>query len=115
MTNYYFAAASKRFLLFEEPLEEILRERINNYKLNNKILDFWLLDYKTLAQNIDLGLLQQKLNEPIIVIVSTNYTFIRWIKLRIVYVYIGQFSLVKSNNFLLEQNLLNYYILKEKV
>ena len=43
MTTYYFVAASEKFLTVEEPLEEILKERIRNYKENKKEIDFWLL------------------------------------------------------------------------
>ena len=32
MTTYYFVAASEKFLTVEEPIEEILKERIRNYK-----------------------------------------------------------------------------------
>jgi hypothetical protein len=30
--KYYFILASEKFLLKEEPLEEILRERVQNFK-----------------------------------------------------------------------------------
>ena len=43
MTTYYFVAASEKFLTVEEPLDEILKERMRNYKENNKEIDFWLL------------------------------------------------------------------------
>jgi len=42
MTTYFFVAASEKFLTVEEPLDEILKERIRNYKENNKEKDFWL-------------------------------------------------------------------------
>jgi len=32
MTTYFFVAASERFLTVEEPLDEILKERMRNYK-----------------------------------------------------------------------------------
>ena len=43
MYNYYFAIASKNFLINQEPLEEILRERTNYYKSINKDIDFWFV------------------------------------------------------------------------
>jgi len=43
MTTYFFVAASEKFLTVEEPLDEILKERMRNYKENNKEIDFWLL------------------------------------------------------------------------
>ena len=36
MTTYFFVAASEKFLTVEEPLDEILKERMRNYKENNK-------------------------------------------------------------------------------
>ena len=40
MTTYFFVAASEKFLTVEEPIEEILKERMRNYKENNKEIDF---------------------------------------------------------------------------
>ena len=36
MNTYFFIAASENFLTVEEPLDEIFKERIRNYKENNK-------------------------------------------------------------------------------
>ena len=43
MKTYFFVTASEKFLTVEEPLDEILKERIRNYKENKKEIDFWLL------------------------------------------------------------------------
>ena len=43
MKTYYFAIASQDFLLHEEPVEEVLRERMNHYKNIKKMIDFWLV------------------------------------------------------------------------
>ena len=42
-TKYYFVLASQQFLISQEPLEEVLRERIQYYCRTNKKIDFWLL------------------------------------------------------------------------
>ena len=39
MTKYFFVAASEKFLTVEEPLEEILKERMRNYKNKTKFRD----------------------------------------------------------------------------
>ena len=50
MTTYFFIAASEKFLTVEEPLDEILKERMRNYKENNKEIDFWLLKNPSFLQ-----------------------------------------------------------------
>ena len=43
MTTHYFVAASARFLIEEEPLEEVLKERRRYYGEKGKAIDFWLV------------------------------------------------------------------------
>ena len=43
MTQYHFVAASEAFLTVEEPLDEVLRERVRNYGEQGKATDFWLV------------------------------------------------------------------------
>ena len=43
MTTYYYVLASQHFLLEEEPLDEVLRERVRNYEEQKKEIDFWLV------------------------------------------------------------------------
>ena len=54
MTVYYFFAASENFLTVEEPIEEILKERMRNYKENKKEIDFWLLKNPSFLQTPNL-------------------------------------------------------------
>nr|YP_010336905.1 hypothetical protein MW574_pgp177 [Madagascaria erythrocladioides]QUE28941.1 Ycf54 [Madagascaria erythrocladioides]UNJ16490.1 hypothetical protein [Madagascaria erythrocladioides] len=89
MTDYYFALASQKFLKEEEPLEEILRERINFYKSNKKKIDFWFVDDPEFLSDLDVEI---NTEQPMAAIVSTNKTFINWIKLRIGYVLIGELN-----------------------
>lgn len=92
MYNYYFAIASKDFFLYQEPIEEILRERTQYYRSLNKELDFWftlkpdfisLLDHKTYSVNIP---------DSLAAIVSLDKDFIQWLKLRVGFVYVGSFQ-----------------------
>ena len=41
--NYYYIIGSQKFLLQQEPLEEVLRERTKNYNKRKRCLDFWVL------------------------------------------------------------------------
>ena len=47
MTTYFFVAASEKFLTVEEPLDEILKERMRNYKENNKEIGFDFIELHT--------------------------------------------------------------------
>ena len=92
MTTYYFVAASEKFLTVEEPIEEILKERIRNYKENNKEIDFWLLknpSFLKAAQFIDL---KAKIPSPSAAILSTDKKFITFLKLRLEFVAVGEFE-----------------------
>lgn len=90
MPQYYFILASKKFLLEEEPVEEILRERTNNYKNTKKEVDFWLvIDEEFLKQKT---LFNIQLPEPSAAIISSNKVFINWLKLRLGFVALGDFK-----------------------
>ena len=90
MYNYYFAIASKDFFLYQEPIEEVLRERTQYYQSLNKEIDFWF----TLEPNF-ISLLDNKswyTSHSAAAIVSLDKDFIKWLKLRIGFVYIGSFQ-----------------------
>lgn len=91
MYNYYFILASQNFLLNEEPVEEILRERIAHYQRVNKKIDFWLiLDPKFInISQPDLNKLS--FENSYAAVVSLDKYFIQWLKLRIGFVIIGKF------------------------
>ena len=61
MTTYFFVAASEKFLTIEEPIEEILKERMRNYKENNKEIDFWLLKNPSFLQTTQFADLKVKI------------------------------------------------------
>ena len=92
MKTYYFVAASEKFLTVEEPLEEILRERVRNYKENNKEIDFWLLKKPSFLQTTQFADLKAKIPYPPAAVVSTDKKFITFLKLRLEFVAVGEFE-----------------------
>ena len=93
MKTYYFAIASQDFLLKEEPVEEVLRERINHYKSIKKIIDFWLVLNPSFIHAPEMIHVKNQLTKPSVAILSYNPKFIEWIKLRFGFVLTGQFNL----------------------
>ena len=90
-TQYYFLIASKDFLLYQEPIEEILRERIRHYKTIKKNIDFFFTTNLEFLNLSDLHYIKKKLKVPSAAIVSLNPKFIDWLKLRIHYGIKGSF------------------------
>jgi len=92
MTKYFFVAASQKFLTVEEPIEEILKERIRNYKENNKEVDFWLLKNPSFLQTTQFAGLKAKIPSTPAVVLSTDKKFITFLKLRLEFVAVGEFE-----------------------
>ena len=92
MTTYFFVAASEKFLTVEEPLEEILKERIRNYKENSKEIDFWLLKNPSFLKSSKLLDLSAKIPNSPAAVISTDKKFITFLKLRLEFVAIGEFE-----------------------
>ena len=92
MTTYYFLAASQRFLLEEEPLDEVLKERIRNYQEQEREIDFWLIKQPAFLEAPELAEIKAKCPQPAAAIVSTNPQFITWLKLRLEFVATGSFE-----------------------
>ena len=92
MTKYFFVAASEKFLTVEEPLEEILKERVRNYKENNKEIDFWLLKKPSFLQTKQFINLTAKIPAPPAAVLSTDKKFITFLKLRLEFVAVGEFE-----------------------
>nr|YP_011007195.1 hypothetical protein V2494_pgp045 [Pleurophycus gardneri]WAM64482.1 hypothetical protein [Pleurophycus gardneri] len=96
LTTYYFIVASSEFLLVAEPVEEILRERVQHYRRVKKNIDFWLVQSPKFLESVQLTDLQTKLKQARIAnecsaIVSVDKTFITWLKLRLNNVAMGSF------------------------
>ena len=92
MTTYYFVAASEKFLTVEEPIEEILKERMRNYKENNKEIDFWLLKNPSFLKTTQFVDLRAKIPYPPAAVLSTDKKFITFLKLRLEFVAVGEFE-----------------------
>jgi len=92
MTTYYYALASEKFLLEEEPLDEVLRERVRDYQEKGKTIDFWLIRQPAFLDAPELVAARAKCPQPAAAIVSTNPQFITWLRLRLEYVLTGEFE-----------------------
>ncbi|MFM7285627.1 MAG: MgPME-cyclase complex family protein [Cyanobium sp.] len=92
MTTYHFVAASERFLCEEEPLEEVLRERVRNYGETGKAIDFWLVRRPAFLEAPDLASQGASVPRPAAAVVSTDEKFITFLKLRLEFVATGHFQ-----------------------
>jgi len=92
MTIYDYVLASENFLLKQEPLEEVLRERTRDYHEKEKEIDFWLVKQPAFLEIPEMAQLKAKVPQPACAIVSTNSEFITWLKLRLEYVATGKFE-----------------------
>jgi hypothetical protein len=92
MTTYYYLVASDRFMLQEEPTHEIFTERVRNYQENEKEIDFWLIKQPAFLDMPELATVKAQVPQPAAAIVSTNKSFIVWLKLRLEFVITGEFQ-----------------------
>ena len=92
MTTYFFVAASEKYLTVEDTVEEILKERIRNYKENNKEIDFWLLKNPSFLQITQFVDLKGNIPSPPAAIISMDKKFITFLKLRLEFVAVGEFE-----------------------
>ena len=92
MTTYHFVAASERFLIEEEPLEEVLRERVRHYGEQQKEIDFWLVRRPAFLEAPELQALGTGVPRPAAAVISTDAKFITFLKLRLEFVATGSFE-----------------------
>jgi hypothetical protein len=92
MTIYHFVAASERFLTVDEPLEEVLRERRRHYGETGRPIDFWLLRRPGFLESSGLTADLADVPRPAAAVVSTDATFIDFMKLRLEFVKRGSFE-----------------------
>ncbi len=92
MATYYYIAASQRFLLEEEPFEEVLQERYRQYQSQEKEPDFWLIKQPAFLDAPELADVKAKCPQPAAAVISTDKTFVTWLKLRLEYVAKGEFE-----------------------
>ena len=92
MQTYYYVLASQHFLMEEEPIEEVLKERTRNYHEQEKEIDFWLVKQPAFLEAPEMKDIKNKCPQPAAAIISTNAQFITWLRLRLEYVITGEFS-----------------------
>jgi hypothetical protein len=92
MTTYHFVAASETFLTREEPLEEVLRERVENYAAKGKPIDFWLVRRPAFLEAPELASIAAEVPRPAAAVVSSDEKFITFMKLRLEFVARGSFE-----------------------
>jgi len=92
MSTYHFIAASEAFLTVEEPLEEVLRERVRNYSEQGKTIDFWLVRQPRFLEAPELASVAGSVPRPAAAVVSTDEKFITFLKLRLEFVARGAFE-----------------------
>ncbi|KAK6163918.1 hypothetical protein DH2020_000782 [Rehmannia glutinosa] len=80
--KYYFVVANAKFMLDEEEhFQELLAERLRNYVERNREQDFWLVIEPKFLDNFPN--ITNRLNRPAVALVSTNATWITYMKLRL--------------------------------
>ena len=92
MQTYYYVLASQKFLLEEEPFDEVLQERARNYQEQEKEIDFWLVKQPAFLETPEFAEIKAKCPQPAVAVISTNPQFITWLKLRLEYVVTGEFQ-----------------------
>jgi hypothetical protein len=92
MTQYHFVAASEAFLTVEEPLDEVLKERVRHYGEQGKAIDFWLVKRPAFLDAPELSAIGTQVPRPAAAVVSTDATFIEFMKLRLEFVAKGSFE-----------------------
>ncbi len=92
MQTYYYVLASQRFLIEEEPIAEVLKERTRHYHEQEKEIDFWLVKQPAFLESQEMAQIKAKCPQPAAAIISTNSQFITWLKLRLEYVITGEFQ-----------------------
>ncbi len=92
MSTYHFVAASEAFLTVEEPLDEVLRERVRNYGEKGKEIDFWLVRRPAFLDSPELAAVAAAVPRPAAAVISTDEKFITFLKLRLEFVARGTFE-----------------------
>ncbi|MEB3212585.1 MAG: MgPME-cyclase complex family protein [Leptolyngbyaceae bacterium] len=92
MTTYHYILASQKFLLEDEPLEEVLKERVRDYEEKGKEIDFWLVKQPAFLDSPEMSDVKRRCPQPAAAIISTNAQFITWLKLRLEFVVVGTFE-----------------------
>ena len=89
--TYYYIAASKAFF-DSEPFDEVLAERKRNYAERNKPIDFEYIERPAFLTAPEFADLRARIEEPAAALVSTDPKLVRWLKLRLEFVEMGEFT-----------------------
>ncbi|MCS6959312.1 MAG: DUF2488 family protein [Pseudanabaenaceae cyanobacterium SKYGB_i_bin29] len=89
--TYFFVAASRKFLLETEPLQESLAERRRNYQARHKEIDFWFVECPAFLDAPEFAALKAQIPSPAAAVISTDPKLITWLKLRLEFVAKGEF------------------------
>lgn len=90
--TYYFVLASEKFLIEEEPLDEVLKERTRYYQEHEKEIDFWLVRQPAFLDAPAFAEMKAACPQPAAAVISTNPQFISWLRLRLEFVLTGEFE-----------------------
>jgi len=91
---YYFVAASRKYLYEDEgiPLRETLSERRRNFEIRNKEINFWLVEQPAFLEAPEMASIKKQIPQPAAAIITTDPNTMRWLKLRLEFVVIGEFK-----------------------
>jgi hypothetical protein len=92
MTTYYYVLSSENYMLETEPTHDVLNERLRHYGITSKEIDFWLIKQPAFLAAPEFAQIAAKVPKPAAAIVSTDKSFITWLKLRLEYVIVGEFQ-----------------------
>ena len=105
--TYYYIIMTQEGLLKNQVLEELLREKSNNYQVNKQPKDFWILNSPNFINKLNLS---EKIknsnfynnnknkNNHFSCLISLDKKYIQWIELRL-----GYFENIKDLNILNSQ------------
>lgn len=96
MKTYYYILASQRFLLEEEPFDEVLKERTRHYHEQEKEIDFWLVKQPAFLEAPEMAEIKRECPQSAVAVISTNPQFITWLRLRLEFVKTGEFQAPSS-------------------
>lgn len=81
-TKYYFLVANAKFMLDEEEhFQELMNERLRLFGERNREQDFWIVIEPKFLENFPD--MTRRLNRPAVALVSTDYLWITFMKLRL--------------------------------
>ena len=93
-TTYYYIIMSQKNLLKNQVLEELLREKSNNYQVNKQQKDFWIINSPVFLTKLNLDKKIKNSNfyknnkekdNNFSCLVSLDKKYIQWIELRLGY------------------------------